>query len=83
MAYRCKEHESKECNGCGECQKSGRTLKKYAVTFTLEQIEVEAESKDEAVEKALGIYYSDYEAKLEAGMTVAEYEVVKLYEEEE
>ncbi|MBR5193047.1 MAG: hypothetical protein IKW37_01315 [Bacteroidaceae bacterium] len=83
MAYRCKTHESKECDGCGECIGSGRTVKKYGVTLTLEQIEVEAESENEAIEKALVIYYADKMAKIEAGMIVVDYEVVKLDEEEE
>lgn len=80
MAYRCNTYQSKECNGCGECQKSKSTKSKYGVTIVLEQIEVEAENEDEAVKKAVDIYYSDSVTRVDNGMTVVDVEVEKLKE---
>lgn len=83
VAYRCKTHESKECDGCGECQERGRTKKIYGVTIVLEQLEIEAESEDEATNKAVDIFFSDVKTQLEAGMAILDIDVVKLDEEEE
>ena len=83
MAYRCKTHESKECDGCGECQERGRTKKIYGVTIILDMIEVEAEDEEEAKEKAQEIYESDLHTHLEYGLSVVDYNVELLDEEEE
>lgn len=55
MAYRCKTYQIKECDGCGECQERGRTIKKYGVTITLEEMLIEAESAEEAKQKAISV----------------------------
>lgn len=81
MAYRCKTHESKECDGCGECQNSGRTLRKYGVTITLEPIEVVAENEEEAKLLAKSTYL-DISA-MEMAIEIADFEVEELNEEEE
>lgn len=81
VAYRCKTHESKECDGCRECQERGRTKKIYGVTIVLEQIEIEAESEEEATDKATEIFYTDARTLTINDVEVEELE--ELSEEEE
>ena len=83
MAYRCITHESKECDGCGECIYRGRTLKKYRVTITLEPLELNAVSIEDAKVQALALYNQDYKMRQEFGLLVDEVEVEELDEEEE
>lgn len=80
MAYRCKTHESRECDGCGACQESARTKKTYGVTIILEQIEIEAEDEEEAAEKAIDIYNSDARTRLHNGLCILDAEVELLDE---
>ncbi len=51
---------------------------KYAVRIILDTIEVEADSTDEAEEKALDIYESDARTRLSAGLGVVDYETEEL-----
>ena len=50
----------------------------YGVRVILEQIEVEAENRDNAEEIAINIYESDGLTRLNAGMLIADFEVEEL-----
>ena len=80
VAYRCKTHESKECDGCGECQERGRTKKTYGVTIVLEEIQIEAESAEEAAYMAEEKYKNMLNQN---GLAIDEIEVGLISEEEE
>ena len=80
MAYRCITHESKECDGCGECIYSGRPLKKYRVMITLEPLEFNAVSIEDAKGQALALYNQDYITRQAYGLLVDEVEVEELDE---
>ncbi len=51
---------------------------KYGVRIILDQIEVEADSQEEAEEIAQDIYDSDAYTRLHAGLGVIDYEVEEL-----
>lgn len=51
---------------------------KYGVTILLEQIEVEAESQEEAEEIAMDIYGGDARTHLDAGLSVVGFETEEL-----
>lgn len=80
MAYRCITHESKECDGCGECQERGRTMKTYRVTITLEPKEFNAYSIEDAKDQALALYNQDYITRKAFGLLVDEIEAEELDE---
>ena len=82
MAYRCKTHESKECDGCGACQERGRK-KKYGVTIMLDPIEVVAENEEEARFLAKSKYLEISAMAMASAIEIADVEVEELNEEEE
>ena len=80
MAYRCITHESKECDGCGECQERGRTNKRYGVTIILDPIEVVAKNEEEAVFLAKRTYQELTAMVMGIAIEIADVEVEELDE---
>ncbi len=51
---------------------------KYGVRIILDEIEVEAESKEEAIEIAQDVYEGDTHTHLQYGLGIVDYEVEEL-----